>query len=89
MGVVVKQQPHLTDLHRLIDAVPRYPVSVRQLVELGHKKRSPDAAIDFYKKFPADEVFEDKDDLLSRTESIDILRHQSAPREEMRAPEED
>ena len=89
MSVIVKQQPLLTDLHGVIDAVPRFPITVRQLVELARRKNAPGAAVDFYKSFPDDGVFEDKDDLLSRTESIEILRHQSAPREEMRAPEED
>jgi hypothetical protein len=89
MSVIVKQQPHLTDLHWVIDLVPRFPITVRQLVELARRKKAPDAAVNFYKSFPADEIFEDKDDLLTRTENIEILRHQSAPQEEMRAPEED
>jgi hypothetical protein len=89
MSVIVKRQPLLTDLRSVIDAVPRFPITVKQLVELARRKKAPDAAVAFYKSFPDDGVFEDKDDLLSRTESVEILRPQSAPAEEMRAPEED
>jgi hypothetical protein len=69
--------------------VPRFPITVKHLVELARRKNAADAAVDFYRSFPDDGIFEDKDDLLARTESVEILRHQSAPREEMRAPEED
>ena len=89
MSVIVKRQPLLTDLRGVIDAVPRFPITVKQLVELARRKKVPNAAVDFYKSFPKDGVFEDKDDLLARTESVEILRHQTAPPEEMRTPEED
>jgi hypothetical protein len=89
MSVIVKQQPLLTDLHSVINAVPRFPITVKHLVELARRKKAADATVAFYNRFPDDEIFEDKDDLVSRTESVEILRHQSAPREEMRAPEED
>jgi hypothetical protein len=59
------------------------------LTNLASKKHSPKAVIDFYKTFPQDEVFEDKDDLISRTDSVEIMHHQTAPQEEMHTPEED
>lgn len=89
MGVLLEGHPSLTDLHSLITKVPGFPITVKQLVELAKKKTAPKAVVDFYKAFPEDEIFEDKDDLISRTESVEILRHQTAPREEMHAPEED
>ena len=89
MGILLEEHPSLTDLHTLITKVPGYPITVRKLVELGQKKASPKAVIDFYRAFPEDEIFEDKDDLIARTESVEMLHHQTAPREEMHAPEED
>ncbi|MEX0881573.1 MAG: hypothetical protein WDZ34_01725 [Candidatus Saccharimonadales bacterium] len=89
MGILLEEHPSLTDLHSLITKVPSFPITVKQLVELAQKKAAPKPVIDFYKAFPDDEIFEDKDDLISRTESVEMLHHQTAPREEMHAPEED
>ena len=86
---VLQDQPMLTDLHHLIDEVPDYPITAGQLVGLAEEKPSPQAVIDFYKSFPKDEIFEDKFDLLARTDQVETLHHQSAPLEEMHAPEED
>lgn len=89
MGVLLVDEPTLNDLHTLIAKVPGFPISVKQLVELAKKKGAPKAVIDFYGAFPDDEIFEDKDDLTSRTESVEIMHHQTAPQEDMHAPEED
>jgi hypothetical protein len=89
MGVLLEEHPLLTDLHALIEKVPSYPIDAKKVVNLAKKETAPRPVIDFYKAFPQDEVFSDKDDLLSRTENLEILHHQTAPREEMRAPEED
>ena len=89
MGVLLEENPSLTDLFTLINKVPKFPISVKKLNDLAKKESSPKAVIDFYNAFPDEEVFEDKDDLISRTESIEMLRHQTAPMEEMHAPEED
>lgn len=89
MGTALMDQPLLTDLHSLISKVPVYPISAKQLIDLASQKRVPKPVIDFYKAFPPDEVFEDKEDLLSRTEHVEMLHHQASPKEEMHAPEED
>ncbi|HLG90928.1 MAG TPA: hypothetical protein VI336_02090 [Candidatus Saccharimonadales bacterium] len=89
MGVLLEDQPTLTDLHTLISKVPGYPITAKRVVELAEKQKTPKPVVDFYRAFPKSEIFEDKDDLLSRTENLEILHHQTAPREEMHAPEED
>ena len=89
MGILLEKHPLLTDLHALIAKVPNFPISVKKLVELAKQMKSPRAVIDFYSAFPEDEIFEDKDDLISRTDSVEMLHHQTAPQEEMHAPEED
>ena len=87
--ILLEDQVTLTDLHTLINQVPRYPVTVRRLIDLARYLHSPRPVIDFYQTFPDDEVFIDKDDLLATSENVEMLRHQTAPPEEMNAPEED
>jgi hypothetical protein len=87
--ILLEVEPTLTDLHELIEIVPKYPITVRQLTNLTAQKHSPKAVIDFYKTFPQDEIFEDKDDLIARTENVEIMHHQTAPQEDMHTPEED
>ncbi|MBI4033602.1 hypothetical protein HY379_01250 [Candidatus Saccharibacteria bacterium] len=89
MGTLLEQHPSLTELHGLIGKIADYPISVKQLVELAKREKSSKAVVDFYNAFPEDEIFSDQDDLISRTESVEMLHHQTAPREEMHAPEED
>lgn len=87
--ILLEDQPALTDLHNLITKVPKYPISVKQLIELAVQQHSAKPVVDFYKTFPEDEIFSDKDDLLARTEHIEMLHHETAPEEEMHAPEDD
>lgn len=87
--ILLEDQPTLTDLHTLIAKVPKYPISVKQLIELAAKQHTPKAVIDFYNAFPEGEIFSDKEDLLARTEHVEMLHHQTAPEEEMRAAEDD
>ncbi len=87
--ILLKDQPTLTDLHEAIDSVPAYPIMVRELIDLARQANAPQSVIDFYQAFPDDEIFEDREDLLSRTENVDILQHQDPPEEEMHTPEED
>lgn len=89
MGVLLKEEPTLTELHSLISKVSSYPIAANRLVNLAQRKGMSNAVVNFYKDFPQDEIFDDEDDLLSRTENLEILHHQTAPKEEMHAPEED
>ena len=50
--ILLEEEPTLTDLHRLVALVPKYPITVRQLTELASEKQLPKAVIDFYKAFP-------------------------------------
>lgn len=87
--ILLEEEPTLTDLHGLIATVPKYPITVRQLTALASEKQLPKAVIDFYQAFPENEIFEDKDDLISRTDSVEMLHHQTAPMEEMHDSESD
>lgn len=81
----------LDELHGFAGTVRTFPVSVRQLLVLAHRTKAPRSVINFYQTFDGDHVFNDKDDLISRTEQVEILRQESdeMPPEEERAPEED
>lgn len=74
--VLSHNQPSLSDIEALVAQVPMFPYSVKQLIELAHEEHFPDEVVNFYKKFPKDEIFEDADDLIARTEHIQIMRHE-------------
>jgi hypothetical protein len=64
------------DLEHLLSAVPRYPISVKNLVSIASHKKMPSEVINFYSAFPDSIVFDDEDDMLARTEQVSLLRHE-------------
>ncbi len=74
--VLSHNQPSLSDIERLIAQVPLFPYFVKQLIELAHEEHFPDEVVNFYKKFPKDEIFEDAEDLMVRTEQVQMIRHE-------------
>jgi hypothetical protein len=90
MQGILSVKPNLNELYRLIDKVPKFPVSKLQLVNLAKRRHAPKEVIDFYSSFGTDYVFETKDDLTARTEQVDLMRQEEAkmPREEEVAAED-
>jgi hypothetical protein len=84
-------QPSMNQLYRLIDRVPRYPLSVQKLLKLALDTGAPDEVVNFYKKFASDQVFDSQDDLAGRSEQLEIMRHDKSdmPHEEPAVPVED
>lgn len=82
--------PALKDLYNFISLVDRYPVSAAQLQGLAKRIKAPKPVADFYKSFHGDQVFSDEEDLVSRSEQVDIMRHEETgmPWEIERGPEE-
>lgn len=82
-------RPPLTDLYKLIDKVPKYPLSNRQLIDLAAKSKAPKEVVDFYKTF-SDRTYESREELASLSEQVDMMRHEEAemPQEIERGPEE-
>jgi hypothetical protein len=80
----------LNRLYSFIEKVNSYPITVNQLLKVARDRRAPKSVIEFYEAFDPNQVFDDKDDLTSRSEQVEIMREQGAdmPREEERAPEE-
>ncbi|OVE78973.1 hypothetical protein BVY00_01575 [bacterium G20] len=73
--ILLHSQPTLTDLEALAAKVPTFPFSVKQLINLAREEHFPEEVINFYKAFPKDEVFEDIEDLIARTEQVEIMQH--------------
>lgn len=80
--ILTDSQPRLNDFYRLADQVPRYPISVKVLLDLARQKRMDRKVINFYETFPEDGVFTDKDDVIGRTEAVEIMRSESPPLED-------
>lgn len=66
----------------LASDVPRYPISVKGLINLANRKKLPADVIDFYRAFPDTAVFDDADDVVARTEQVSILRNEKQPLED-------
>lgn len=81
-------RPPLADLYKLIDKVPKYPLSNRQLIDLAAKSKSPREVIDFYRTFN-DRVYKSRDELAAVSEQVDMMRQDEAemPRESARDEE--
>jgi hypothetical protein len=88
---MLQVQPRLKDLHALISKVRGYPITARQLVELAIKENAAPEVIEFYHAFPEDEVFTSDEDLIARSEHLEIMHReeQHQPQEILTAPEED
>ncbi len=87
--VILANQPRLSDLHGLAAQV-NYPLSAARLVAVAKRQGYPKEVIEFYKSFPEDYVFASKNDLLDRTDLLEILHHDlpEEPQEQMHAAEE-
>ena len=80
--IIAENQAKLTDLRSLINQVPSYPISVAHLLELARHSRINKEVIGFYNAFPSSAVFTDKDDILARTEAVEIMQSQNPPIED-------
>jgi hypothetical protein len=87
---VLAIKPPLNDLYKLIDKVPKYPLSNRQLVNFASKVRAPKEVVDFYRTFNDSRIYKNRDDLATISEQVDLMRQEEAemPREIERGPED-
>ena len=84
-------RPALSEIYDFINKVDNYPVSVNKLMNLARRVRAPKPVIDFYGSFGRNQVFKDEDELLSRSEQVEIMRQDELdmPRDGLNVPEED
>lgn len=76
-------QLRTNEVKSLASSVPRYPISVKSLINLASRKKLSNKVIDFYKVFPDSAVFDDADDIVARTEQVGILRNEQQPLEDI------
>ncbi|HET9850459.1 MAG TPA: hypothetical protein VFP35_02430 [Candidatus Saccharimonadales bacterium] len=81
--IILDTKAKLTDLQHLIDKVDDYPISARQLTGLAKKEGAGSEIVDFYKAFPDNACFTNREDLLARTEQVEIMETESPPAEDV------
>jgi hypothetical protein len=71
-----KNLPNTKDIAWLSKLMTSYPTTRREIVRIARKWNFPDTVIEFLRQFPADEVFDSRADLVSRSESLALLIRQ-------------
>jgi hypothetical protein len=61
------------DLRHLINAVPKYPISVKSLISIASRKKLSPGVINFYRAFPDTAYFANEDDMVERTKLLEML----------------
>lgn len=89
--ITLAARPPMAELYKLIDRVRQYPVSVEKLLRQAGSADVPSEVADFYGSFGDDQVFDNKEELIARTEQVALMRHEDAdmPAEGLEIPEED
>lgn len=70
------------DIKHLLNSVPNYPVSVKSLISIANRKKLSKGIIDFYRVFPDSLIFDNADDIVARTEQVEILQSEDQPVED-------
>lgn len=88
--IYVEELPTIDELYDLIDSVAVYPVRAGELADLAIAEGAGRRVIDFYRSFPDDQIFTDRDDLTGRSEQIRMMTEQEEdqPWEMLRSPQE-
>jgi len=72
--IAATSQFRTNDLKHLVSAVPRYPISVKNLISIASRKKLSPDVINFYRAFPDSAVFDNEDDMIARTEQVNMLQ---------------
>lgn len=65
--------PTISQLYDLIEAVPRFPISARQLAAFARRKGADKKVVNFYKYFPTQTLFNSPEDLAARSEMVEMM----------------
>jgi hypothetical protein len=76
-------QINSTDLKMLANSVPKYPISVKKLIGIASRKRLSPEVISFYRAFPESITFDDKEDIVTTCEQVNLLRGEPQPVEDV------
>lgn len=83
-------RPPLNDLYDFIGKIRAYPVSIEKVQTAARRLGATDEVISFYDSFTPRMTFRNKDELLSCSEQVDVMRAERSdmPEEVERSPEE-
>lgn len=71
--VVVSELPSVKELDNFAESVESFPVHAKELADLAVAEGFNRRVIDFYRSFPQDQLFTDKDDLVGRSEQVQMM----------------
>lgn len=79
--------PRLEDIERLSAKIRAYPAARREILNVAMLFGMDRKVIELLKEFPADEVFESPDDLVTRCSELELLinEEEDAPKEFLRS----
>lgn len=86
---MITANPSINDLLLFIRKIPKYPISAKDVAQLAKDKGADSEVVEFYESFPDRAVFDNKEDLVTRTESIEVMARDDQPHEILTSPEED
>ena len=81
--IAATNQLQTNDIKYLLNSVPKYPVSVKRIIHIASRNKLSSEVINFYRAFPDSAVFEDEDDMVARTEQVELLRSEQQPNEDV------
>lgn len=81
--IAATNQLQTNDIKYLLNSVPKYPVSVKKIIHIASRNKLSSEVINFYRAFPDSAVFEDEDDIVARTEQVELLRSEQQPNEDV------
>jgi len=79
---------NLDSLHQFIQRVEQYPITAKEIVELAIKEQVDPMIINFYRAFHKDEAFQNQEELVVRSEQIQLMDSAAELEEHPRAPYE-
>ncbi|HEV2412436.1 MAG TPA: hypothetical protein VGS28_01365 [Candidatus Saccharimonadales bacterium] len=79
---------NLDSLHQFIQRIKQYPVTAREIVELAINEQADPIVVNFYRAFRDDEAFDSQDELIIRSEQIQLMDAAAELEEHPRAPYE-
>lgn len=82
-----KSLPRLEDISRLSTLVRIYPTARRDILNVAMIEGFDIKVIELLKEFPADEIFDSPDDLVTRCTELELLitEEEDAPKEYLRS----
>lgn len=88
--VYTKRLPRIDSIERLARVAGPFPVRAGRVLQRAKSFNFGKSTLDFLRQFPSDEVFESRNDLLTRCEELGILlrEERQMPQETLRSPQE-